>query len=369
MNGQNSAQNSETEQSEKFEKPQKHLGRNAYGTIPHLPGSRVGTGEHHVDERQDQICTRKVRDIHDRVIVTEKLDGANVAVTKSRGTIIALGRSGHPVESSPWEHIQIFGEWVRNNEKRFSELLRPGESIHGEWLALAHGTKYDLFHEPFVVFDLKDEHGKRLPWDQIFKRSTDGGFITPRLISDGPPLSVDEVLPDIEWSGHGYLSIDEVEGAVWRVESQNRFEFIAKWVRPDKVDGKYLPEVSGHPAVWHWRPDLESNPLKSMVSTEIQKVVGQQKPVMNLNHELSKIPGFKKSPIKALGELIREPSAITSVGERARIGAVLKGLGDFLTEDSVENALRDHITFDHGVLFKEKTVDLPFNPRVKRQGN
>ena len=334
-----------------------------------------GTGEHHVDEGQNQICTQRVRDRHDRVIVTEKLDGANVAVAKSRGTIIALGRSGHPVESSPWEHIQMFGEWVRNNEKRFSELLRPRESIHGEWLALAHGTKYDLFHEPFVVFDLKDEHGKRLPWDQTFKRSTDGGFITPRLISDGPPLSVDEVLPDIEWSGHGYLSIDEVEGAVWRVESQNRFEFIAKWVRPDKVDGKYLPEISGQPAVWHWRPEYEQESLEDpdhpdhAVPRAIQKSVRRQKTVMDLNHELSKIPGFKKSPVKALGELIREPSAISSVGERARIGAVLKGLGDFLTEDSVENALRDHITFDHGVLFKEKTVDLPFNPKVKREGN
>ncbi len=28
----------------------------------------------------------------------------------------------------------------------------------------------------------------------------------------------------------------------------------SKWVRPDKVDGKYLPEISGKDAVWNWRP-------------------------------------------------------------------------------------------------------------------
>ena len=362
MNEQVETENGDAEQTRKY------LGRNAYGTIPHLPGSRIGTGEHHVDEGQNQICTQKIRDPRDRVIVTEKLDGANVAVANADGNILALGRAGYSTESSPYEHIRMFGDWVGVNEKRFSQLLKPGESLHGEWMALAHGTRYELLHEPFVVFDIKDRRGKRLTWDEIFKRSLDGGFITPRMISDGPPVSVDEVLPDIEWSGHGYLSMDKVEGAVWRVEHENKFDFMAKWVRPNKEDGKYLPENSGQPAIWHWRPEYERrNPEDQdlVVSRAIHKAVRRQKPVMNLNHELSKIPGFRKSPIRALGELVREPSSITSVGERTRIGGVLKGLGDFLIEESIESALRDQVTFDHGVLFKGKTMELPFNPTVR----
>jgi hypothetical protein len=31
-------------------------------------------------------------------------------------------------------------------------------------------------------------------------------------------------------------------------------DFLAKWVRPDKVDGMYLPEISGKEPVWNWRP-------------------------------------------------------------------------------------------------------------------
>jgi hypothetical protein len=49
-----------------------------------------------------------------------------------------------------------------------------------------------------------------------------------------------------------------VEGAVWRVErregSGTRVDFLAKYVRPDKVDGSLLPENTGRAAVWNWRP-------------------------------------------------------------------------------------------------------------------
>ena len=55
---------------------------------------------------------------------------------------------------------------------------------------------------------------------------------------------------------HG--AIDPIEGAMWRVESKGNkgnVEFLAKYVRHDKVDGRYLPKVSGQPEVWNWRPE------------------------------------------------------------------------------------------------------------------
>jgi hypothetical protein len=41
---------------------------------------------------------------------------------------------------------------------------------------------------------------------------------------------------------------------VWWVERKGKFDFIAKWVRPDKQDGKYLSDITGHAEIWHWRP-------------------------------------------------------------------------------------------------------------------
>jgi hypothetical protein len=62
------------------DKPHKPLKSKAYGSIPHLPGSRMGPADHHCHAGQEVICCGKVRDRHDRIIVTEKLDGACVSI-------------------------------------------------------------------------------------------------------------------------------------------------------------------------------------------------------------------------------------------------------------------------------------------------
>jgi hypothetical protein len=234
-----------------LDKNAKPLGRKAYGSIPHLPGSRLGPGDHHCHDGQEAICLTKVRDRHDTVIVTEKLDGSNVAVANVAGEIVALGRAGYRAYSSPYLQHQYFAVWVSRNLARFYEILETGESLHGEWLAQAHGTRYELTHEPFVAFDLM-RNGKRLPYDVLVSRCTRAGIVLPKLLSIGPAISVETVLKTLEPSGHGAL--DPVEGAVWRVERKGQFDFMAKWVRPDKVDGKFLPEVSGGEAIWHWKP-------------------------------------------------------------------------------------------------------------------
>lgn len=77
----------------------------------------------------------------------------------------------------------------------------------------------------------------------------------PKVLHVGGPLSVEAAM-DIHGNGdHGCL--DDPEGAVWRVERKGEFDFMAKWVRPDKIDGKYLPDVTGSVStvpVWNWRP-------------------------------------------------------------------------------------------------------------------
>ena len=234
-------------------KNDKPLGRKAYGSIPHLPSSRLGVGDHHCHEGQSRICLEKARDKHDRIIVTEKLDGSNVCVANVDGKIIALGRAGYEASTSPYEQHQLFANWVRDNPERFEVLLSPGMAVHGEWLAQAHGTLYDLIHEPFVVFDMTMD-GKRLPWDAMRTLVGACGFVMPKLLHDGSPLNLYAVQVAISASGHGVKSGELVEGAVWRVERKGEYDFMAKWVRPDKVDGKYLPEVSGQAPIWNWRP-------------------------------------------------------------------------------------------------------------------
>lgn len=242
----------------------KPLGRKAYGSIPHLPNSRMGPGDHACHPGQARIATEKARDLHDHILVQEKLDGSCVAAALVAGQIVALSRAGYLASTSPFEQHHLWAEWVAQNEERFRAVLRDGERLVGEWLALAHGTRYRLLHEPFVAFDLMVD-ARRLPFVEFGERVSAGAFMLPSLIRAGNPLSVDAAMRSIGMYGaHGAL--DPVEGAVWRVE-RNRLidrrrggerrrvvDFVVKWVRPDKVDGCYLPEVTGQEPVWNWWP-------------------------------------------------------------------------------------------------------------------
>lgn len=230
----------------------KPLGIKAYGSIPHLPGSRLGPGDHRVTDGQARICLLKARDRHDRIIVQEKVDGSNVAVATTGGVIVPLIRAGYRAESSPFKQHRLFAHWVYRNYLRFDALLDEGERLVGEWLAQAHGTRYALFHEPFVVFDLM--RGQTRLSLAAFTERLAGRFVRPFLLHEGGPCSMERAQQLLgRFGGHGAL--ETPEGAVWRVERQGRVDFLAKWVRPDKVDGCYLPEMSGGPEIWNWRPD------------------------------------------------------------------------------------------------------------------
>src|SRR3989339_1585403 len=199
----------------------KPLGHKAYGSIPHLSGSRLGEGDHHCEPGQEKIATEKTRDKFDLVIVQEKLDGSNCSVAKVSGKIVALSRAGYLAETSPFEQHHYFKNWVEKNKTRFEALLNEGERLVGEWLMQAHSTRYVLLHEPFVVFDLMKKY-ERLCYHDFLLRVLPFEFIVPRLIHIGQPVGINWVLKQIETSGHG--AVDKVEGAVWRVERKSKVD-------------------------------------------------------------------------------------------------------------------------------------------------
>ena len=231
----------------------KPLGIKSYGHIPHLPGSKAGPGDHHCSDGQARIATIKTRDKHDEVFVQEKLDGSNVGIARVNGEILALTRAGYLADTSPYEQHHAFSRWVEKNKSRFLAVLLEGERLCGEWLMQAHGTRYQLWHEPFVAFDLMVGM-KRMAFSEFILR-VDKDFMTPDLIYSGhSAMSIDLImdmltlkLSDDTYGFHGAL--DPVEGAVWRVERKGVVDFLVKYVRPGKVDGKYLDDLN---PVWNW---------------------------------------------------------------------------------------------------------------------
>lgn len=237
------------------------LGTRAYGSIPHLPGSRTGPADRHVPAGQARICTERVRDRRDTVIVQEKLDGSCVAVARIGEDIVALGREGALAAESRNPSRRLWARFVAAQRGRFARALEPGERLVGEWLALAHGTRYDLPHEPFVCFDLM-RGAKRAPLAVVQARAERVALPLPGLVHRGGAVGVSAALAALGTGFHGAL--DPVEGAIWRVErrrgSEIEVDIVAKYVRLDKVDGCLLPENSGQPAIWNWRPPDSEQP-------------------------------------------------------------------------------------------------------------
>lgn len=232
-------------------KNNKPLNRKSYGSIAHLPNSRLGAGDHKCSDGQARIATEKKRDKHDLIIVQEKVDGSNVGIAKLNGEILPITRAGYLANTSPYKMHHQFYHWVLDQKNRFNELLNEGERICAEWMLVAHGTKYILPHEPFIAFDIM-VGTERITFDELTERIKPFEIIQPKLISRGDSLSVENALKGIEISGHG--AIDKVEGCVWRVERNalNKrtgerkwiVDYLVKYVRKDKVDGLYLSDDS-----------------------------------------------------------------------------------------------------------------------------
>jgi len=215
----------------------KPLGHKAYGSIPHLPDSRMGIGDKRLMSGQVKILTEKTRDKHDVIIVQEKLDGSNVAVAKINDEIIPLTRSGYIANTSNHQQLKEFHLWALRNKERFDDLLKEGERISGEWLLMAHGIKYKLFHEPFVVFDIITKHD-RIPYEEFFDRTKDI-FVQAHLHHMGEPLSLKEGIKFSKKSHHGG---EFAEGVVYRVERKGKVDFMGKWVIPNHECGKYFDD-------------------------------------------------------------------------------------------------------------------------------
>lgn len=223
-----------------------------YGSIGHLPGSRLGEGDHKLCDGQAKILIDTARDHKDLIIVQEKLDGANVGILKDGDRFIGLTRKGHRAMDSKLEQFRLFQKFIENNSHRF-DFLEEGERVVGEWLAMAHGTRYKLDF-PFVAFDIM-RNDERETYINFRSRI---GLKLPvaHLLHIGCPISIKKIEKLISKESEGtygyHGALEPVEGAVWRCEREGKVDFLAKYVRSFKEDGKYFTENHDE-LTWNWR--------------------------------------------------------------------------------------------------------------------
>jgi hypothetical protein len=218
----------------------KPTGTKNYGSIPHLSNSKLGENDYFITEGQERILTIKTRDKNDIVFVFEKYDGSNVGIAKKDGEIFSLTRSGYEAKTSPYSQHKEFHEWVEKRKEIFSEMLKEGERLVGEWLFRTHGINYEIQGSPIVFFDWFDSNNKRYPFSKLESVKVP----KPRLLHKGGAVSTDSLISKLNERTPNFKSIENPEGMVYRVERNGKVDFLAKWVRSDFETGKYIIGVN-----------------------------------------------------------------------------------------------------------------------------
>ena len=91
------------------------------------------------------------------VVVEEKLDGSQAAVSWKNGKPFLQGKNSHISDFDKRPQYAGFVQWAYENSAKL-ELLH-GYLVFGEWLKIRHYIPYDKLPDWFIAFDVYD--GKR----------------------------------------------------------------------------------------------------------------------------------------------------------------------------------------------------------------
>ncbi len=122
-----------------------------YPRTPHLEGSRLQPG----DEDLSQIPFSCIRGKH--LVVEEKVDGANSAISFDEDGTLLLQSRGHYLTGGYRErHYNLMKQWAGIHQDAFFEVLGTRYILYGEWLYAKHTVYYDKLPHYFLEFDIFD---------------------------------------------------------------------------------------------------------------------------------------------------------------------------------------------------------------------
>ncbi|MDP9915250.1 hypothetical protein J2W24_000885 [Variovorax boronicumulans] len=146
-----------------------------YPRTAHLEGSRLQAGD--TDDGQTPLSA--LQGLH--VVIEEKLDGANAAVSFTSAGELLLQSRGHYLAGGAGERqFNLFKHWAAAHEAALLERLEDRYVMYGEWCFAKHSCWYDRLPAFFLEFDLYDRQA------QCFLSTA----ARHALLAEGPVLSV-----------------------------------------------------------------------------------------------------------------------------------------------------------------------------------
>lgn len=122
-----------------------------YPRTLHLEGSRLQPG----DEDLDSVPFKAIAGEY--VVVEEKVDGANAAISFDKNGQMRLQSRGHYLTGGTREkHFNLFKQWAYSHQEPFWEVLGARYIVYGEWLYAKHTVFYNYLPHYFLEYDVLD---------------------------------------------------------------------------------------------------------------------------------------------------------------------------------------------------------------------
>ena len=122
-----------------------------YPRTPHIQGSRLQSGDEDLSQRPFSEIAGK------HVVLEEKIDGANSAISFTDGGELRLQSRGHFLTGGYRErHYDLMKQWGAVHKDRLYDVLGQRYIMYGEWMYAKHSIYYDSLPHYFMEFDVLD---------------------------------------------------------------------------------------------------------------------------------------------------------------------------------------------------------------------
>lgn len=122
-----------------------------YPRTPHLEGSRLQQG----DEDLSQVPFSHIYGKY--IVIEEKIDGANCAISFDGDGNLLLQSRGHYLDGGYRErHYSPLKKWANENQDILFDVLSDRYIMYGEWMYAKHAVFYDALPDYFMEFDIYD---------------------------------------------------------------------------------------------------------------------------------------------------------------------------------------------------------------------
>ena len=124
-----------------------------YPRTPHIQGSKLQSG----DEDLSQIPFSQIKG--KRIVVEEKIDGANSGISFSSDGKLLLQSRGHYLQGGYRErHYNLLKTWATIHTSELYSVLGDRYIMYGEWMYAKHKIYYDTLPSYFIEFDIYDKY-------------------------------------------------------------------------------------------------------------------------------------------------------------------------------------------------------------------